>query len=90
MDMPINDNDAVHGVVLEPDAHGQAALLLAESLIHSLIARSVISVEDAVEIVTVAVDAAEEIAGDLGNAPVTLQKSPTILKAIGQSLSHDL
>lgn len=88
MDKPTNDNQADHRAL--PDADGQAALMLVESLIHSLIARSVISVEDATEIVGVAVDAAEEIDGDLNGSQATFQSSLTILKAISQSLSHDL
>ena len=87
-----NDNDVErpderpHG----PDAHGQAAMLLVESLIHGLIARSIISVDDAVEIVGVAADVKEEIAGELGDSPVTKEKSLTILNAIRDSLSIDL
>lgn len=73
-----------------PDAHGQAAMLLVESLIHGLIARSVISVEDAVEIVDVATQVKEEVAADMGDSPATMQKSLTILGAIRSSLSYDL
>lgn len=46
--VPLSAHDA--------DAHGQAALLLVESLVHGLIARSVISVTEAVEIVDVAAE----------------------------------
>jgi hypothetical protein len=74
----------------DPDAHGQAAMLLVESLIHGLIARSLISTEDAVEIVDVAADVKEEVASDLGDSPATMRKSLTILKAIRGSLSSDL
>ena len=73
-----------------PDAHGQAAMLLVESLIHGLIARSVIKVEDAVEIVEIAAEVKEEIAVDLGDSPATMQKSLTLLGAISASLKVDL
>lgn len=86
-----NDNDAapVDAAWREPDAHGQAAMLLVESLIHSLVASSVISVEDAIEIVDTAVEVKAEIALDLGDSPTTLHRSLTLLKSISTSLQND-
>ncbi len=84
-----NDNgdvDAAHG----PDAHGQAALLLVESLIHGLVARRIIAVEDAVEIVDVAAEVKAEVATDLGDSPANLRKSLALLDAISSSLRRDL
>lgn len=86
----MNDNNAANGLLRHADSHGQAALLLVESLIHSLIARSVISVEDAVEIVAVAEEVAADMEGDTGRLPTAPRNAQTILKAVGQSLSHDL
>jgi hypothetical protein len=59
-----NDNHARRQVTPtpEPDAHGQAAMLLVESLLHGLIARSVIGVADAIEVVAVAAEVKEEVA----------------------------
>ena len=74
----------------EPDAHGQAAMLLVESLIHGLIAKSVIGVADAVEIVEVAAEVKKEIGADLGDSPATMQKSLDLLAAISTSLENDL
>ncbi|WP_116091827.1 hypothetical protein [Sphingomonas crusticola] len=74
----------------EPDAHGQSAMLLVESLIHGLVARSSISVEDAVEIVSVAIDAKEATGAELGDTQATLEKSLHILGAVRASLSLDL
>lgn len=54
MDDPLSEDMARIASLPEPDAHGQAEMLLVESLIHGLIARSVISVADAVEIVEIA------------------------------------
>lgn len=85
-----NDNDAENIETRGPDAHGQAAMLLVESLIHSLIARSVLSVSDAVELIEVAADVKQDIAADLGDTPATLQKSLVLLNAISLSLSSDL
>jgi hypothetical protein len=84
-----NDNahiDTAHG----PDAHGHAAMLLVESLIHGLIARKVIAVADAVEIVDIAVEVKTDIAGDLGDSPANLRKSLGLLQAISASLSRDI
>jgi hypothetical protein len=86
-----NDNyDAREELPLrEPDAHGQAAMLLAESLLHGLIARSVITVGDAIEIVEVASEVKEEIADDLGDSPATMRKSLALLGSIRLSLKND-
>ena len=91
-DQVSSDNDNTHGTVASggPDAHGQAAMLLVESLIHGLIARSVISTADAVEIVGVAAEVKEEMAADLGDSPQTLHKSLNLLTAISASLERDI
>ncbi|RST31295.1 hypothetical protein HMF7854_10950 [Sphingomonas ginkgonis] len=72
---------------LSPDPHGQAAMLLVESLIHGLIGQSVISVAQAIEIVEIAADVKEEIGADLGDTPDALQKSLNLLNAIRSSLA---
>lgn len=73
-----------------PDACGQAALLLVESLIHGLIAREIITVAYAVEIVDIAIDVNADDAVDRGLAPLSLQRSLGLLEAIGNSLSRDV
>ena len=87
--MPDNDNSWRTATLPMPDAHGHAALLLVESLIHGLIERSVITVDDALDLVetanSVQVDAAEEADGQ--GAP--MWHAHTLLTAIEQSLSHD-
>lgn len=86
-----NDNDRGHdaGRLRGPDAHGQAAMLLVESLIHGLVARSVISIADAVEIVGVAAEVKEEVAAEMGDSPATMERSLAILGAVGASLAID-
>lgn len=84
-----NDNDLPQPRAV-PDAHGQAAMLLVESLVHGLIARSVLSVADAVEIVGIAAEVKAEIATDLGDTPATMRKSLIILETIAASLRNDL
>ena len=73
----------------EPDAHGQAALLLVESLIHDLVGREVISVEEAIEIVQVAAEVKAEVAADLGDSPATMRHSLALLETIVLSLRGD-
>ena len=73
----------------EPDAHGQAALLLVESLIHDLVARAVISVDEAIEIVQVAAEVKAEVAADLGDSPATMRHSLALLESISRSLKGD-
>lgn len=90
--MPENINDNhVGGEALprEPDAHGQAALLLVESLIHDLVGRSVISVQEAIDIVEVAAEVKAEVAADLGDSPATMRHSLALLESIGRSLRGD-
>lgn len=72
------------------DAYGHAALLLVESLIHGLIAREIIGVADAVEIVDIAIDVKTDDTLDRGLSSADLQQSLSLLQAIGGSLSRDL
>ena len=92
VDPTSNDNDVARGDerLRGPDAHGQAAMLLVESLIHGLIAHAVISVGDAIEIVGVAAEVKQEVAHDLGDSPATMERSLALLGAIHASLSNDL
>jgi hypothetical protein len=73
----------------EPDAHGQAAMLLVERLIHGLIARELISTEEAVEIVDMAAEVKAEVAAELGDSPGTLGRSLALLESISRSLRSD-
>lgn len=72
------------------EGHGEAALLLVESLIHGLVSNDVMSVSEAIEVVDIAVDAHAETSTDSGRwAPATLGPV-ALLEAIGASLRHDL
>lgn len=86
-----NDNARLAGATAtrEPDAHGQAALLLVESLIHVLIERSVISVADAVDAVATATEVKEDTGLQLGDTAATLAKSLDLLDAIAGSMRRD-
>ncbi len=67
-------------------------MLLVESLIHGLIAKSVIDVPEALDIVNTAAEVKEDIAASLsrGQSAATLQKSLALLEAISSSLKCDL
>ncbi len=73
----------------EPDAYGQAALLLVESVLHGLIEQQVFSVAKAVELIDIASEVKGDIGTDLGDSAPTLQRSLTLLAAISNSLQND-
>ena len=71
------------------DSHGKAALLLAESLIHALVDKKVLTLREAVEIVEIATDVEREIAAATdGGKPPRLQKS--LLAPLANSLRGDI
>lgn len=72
------------------DANGQAAMLLVESLMHGLIARDVISVADAVEIVDVAAEVKADQWADPSDPPPSFRKPLELLAAISTSLRRDI
>ena len=76
-------------VIRGPDAHGQAAMLLVESLIHGLISKKLITAADAVEIVEIASDVKVDKAVDLGDSTANLVESLKLLEAISASLNRD-
>lgn len=86
----ISNDNADAGSGHGPDAHGQAAILLVESLLHGLIARQVLTVADAIEIVDVATDVRADSDGDLADSPANLRRSVGVLAAISTSLRRDV
>lgn len=89
--MPITDNDpATQGMLPSPpDAHGQAALLLVESLIHGLCEKSALSNGEAVEIAERAVEVQFEQAEAADGAGAPLWRSHALLSSIAVSLRAD-
>ncbi|MGI4731137.1 MAG: hypothetical protein ACRYGI_08745 [Janthinobacterium lividum] len=73
-----------------PDAHGQAALLLTESLIHGLLARSIISIGDAIEIIGRADEVQVQVAEAADGAGAPMWQSHALLSAIAESLKYDV
>jgi hypothetical protein len=72
------------------DPHGRAALLLVESLIHDLVARSTLTIGEAIEIVETAVDADVQFTLEYGVPVAPLQNSTMLLRAISKTLRIDL
>ena len=73
-----------------PHGHGEAALLLVESLIHGLVSVDVMTVRDAIEVVDIAVDAHVEAAPEAGQDAFARVGTVALLEAISASLQHDL
>jgi len=79
-----------HSLWSGPDPHGQAALLLVESLLHALIEKSVLTASEALMIVQGAAEVKAEIASEIGDTPVETEKALSLLGAIAASLHHDI
>ena len=76
--------------ILTVDAHGQAALLLVESLIHGLIEREMLTSLDAIAIIEGAADVQGQIADEADGAGAPMWHAQALLKQMSVSLSHDL
>ena len=89
--MPMNDNGPtmVGATIPSSDSHGQAALLLVESLIHGLCENSTLSNDQAVEIAERAVDVQSDLAEAADGAGAPLWRSHALLSAILASLRID-
>lgn len=69
----------------EPDAYGQAALLLVESLLHTLVERGVLTPQDIVSTVQVASDVKRDLAESTGESRERMKQSLGLLAAIERS-----
>lgn len=73
----------------EPDAHGQAALLLAESTLHTLVETGVLTAGQAISAVNTACDVKEETAPLAGESKERMMASLVLLGRIAESLEVD-
>ena len=88
--MTTNDNNFEQGTIPSvPDAHGAAALLLVESLIHSLCEHAVLNTSQAVAIVERAVEVQYDLAIAADEAGEPHWHSHTLLQSIAASLGID-
>ena len=90
MTISSNDNRRPEPQSIPADAHGQAAVLLVESVIHGLIARSLVTVGDAVEMINVAADVSRDMALEFDEVPARILGSTTLLEAMSKSLGYDI
>lgn len=74
----------------EPDAHGQAALILAESILHALVETRTITTKQALDVVHSAEEIKTEVAALAGESETRMQESLELLKRIGLSLERDM
>lgn len=75
--------------VVEPDAHGQAALLLAESILHALVGTSVMTNAEAITVVATATDVKREVATAAGESTGRMQQSLDLLSRMLASFEAD-
>lgn len=89
--MSSNDNDPASAgqVHHTSDSHGQAALLLVESLIHGLCEQAIIRTTGAVEIVERAVEVQAELAAEADGAAAPMWRSHALLSSIATSLKGE-
>jgi hypothetical protein len=73
----------------EPDAHGQAALLLAESLIHMLVDHRIMSLNQAIEVIQIAAEVKTEVAAAAGESKARMNESLALLGKISSSFESD-
>jgi hypothetical protein len=83
-------NETNSGQIIGREPYGHAALLLVESLIHGLVARSSLTVAQAVEVVQIATEVLQDTDDDVGEPTATRQASLNALNSISASLKHDL
>ena len=83
-------NDTIVGKVNtpgqpEPDAHGQAALLLAESILHALVETNTLSSEEAISVIETTCEVKIEVAERTGESNTRMNESLFLLRRISKS-----
>lgn len=88
----MNDTVAQTGVlkIQEPDAAGQAALMLAESMLHALIEAGTLTPEEALSVVTTAQEIKVEFAHLAGESAGPMNASLKMLETISNSLESEI
>lgn len=88
-DAPDLPTAAVFAPSDEPDAHGQAALLLAESILHALVETKTFSLEGALSVIETTCEVKIEVAEKAGESAKRMQESLHLLRAISDSFAAD-
>ena len=74
----------------EPDSHGQAALILVESLLHALVEMSLMTTHQAIDVVSSAQEVKKEVARLSGESEGRMRESLELLGRIASSIQTDL
>lgn len=69
----------------EPDAHGQAALLLAESILHALVETNTLSRAAALSVIATTCEVKREVAERAGESNRRMMESLNLLRDISKS-----
>lgn len=89
MSLTPTTGNAADVTALEPDAHGQAALLLAESTLHTLVDNATITSSQAGETARTAAEVKREVATLAGESRGRMEASLTLLNRIADSFEVD-
>jgi hypothetical protein len=73
----------------EPDAHGQAALLLTESLVHMLVDNRTLSNGQAIEVIQIAAEVKTQVAEAAGESKARMNESLALLAKMSSSFAAD-
>lgn len=71
----------------EPDAHGQAALLLAESILHGLVEAELVTAKQAASIIRTAIEVKVEVAEMVDESKGRMEQSLRLLAGVERSVS---
>lgn len=89
--MPVHDDENMTAKpIFSPEAHGQAALLLVESLMHSLMEHAILTLSETVEVVETAISVQADIALAADAGRRQMWRSHALLTRIADSLSNDV
>lgn len=87
--MPVSPELPAGPLAVEPDAHGQAALLLTESLLHTLVENATLTTAEAVEVITIAAEVKIEVAVASGESKGRMRESLNLLSKMAASFEVD-
>jgi hypothetical protein len=91
----MSSNVSVNGTrlrrpVVEPDAHGQAALLLSESVLHALVDNATLTNAEAIDIIEIAAEVKQEVAAATGESKGRMHESLDLLSKMAGSFRADM
>jgi len=83
------DGELTPPAVVEPDAHGQAALLLTESLLHALVENAILTNPDALGVIRTAAEVKFEVAMAANESKARMEESLALLHRMAASFEID-